>query len=60
MNNKIEDIACYAEKALYYTCPYCGTKSLISEAKIVEQNIIIPISLINKENLFKYDEDRWQ
>ena len=33
----IEDIACYVEKALYYTCPYCGTKSLISEAKIVEQ-----------------------
>ena len=33
----IEDIAYYAEKALYYTCPYGGTKSLISEAKIVEQ-----------------------
>ena len=30
----IKDIA---EKALYYTCPYCGNKSLISEAKIVEQ-----------------------
>lgn len=26
----------------------------------IEKNIIIPISLINKENLFKYDEDRWQ
>lgn len=28
--------------------------------KKIEKNIIIPISLINKENLFKYDEDRWQ
>ena len=26
----------------------------------IEKNIIIPISLINKENLFKYDEDSWQ
>ncbi|CBL05273.1 hypothetical protein MHY_00310 [Megamonas hypermegale ART12/1] len=29
-------------------------------AKKNRKNIIIPISLINKENLFKYDEDRWQ
>ncbi|MCX4130476.1 sugar ABC transporter substrate-binding protein [Megamonas funiformis] len=32
----------------------------ILNGKKVEKNIIIPISLINKENLFKYDEDRWQ
>ena len=32
----------------------------ILNGKKIEKNIIIPISLINKENLFKYDEDRWQ
>ena len=32
----------------------------ILNGKKKEKNIIIPISLINKENLFKYDEDRWQ
>lgn len=32
----------------------------ILNGKKVEKNIVIPISLINKENLFKYDEDRWQ
>ncbi len=32
----------------------------ILNGKKVEKNIIIPISLINKENLFNYDEDRWQ
>ena len=32
----------------------------ILNVKKIEKNIIIPISLINKENLFKYDEDRWQ
>lgn len=32
----------------------------ILNGKKVEKNIIMPISLINKENLFKYDEDRWQ
>lgn len=32
----------------------------ILNGKKTEKNIIIPISLINKENLFKYDEDRWQ
>ena len=32
----------------------------IRNGKKIEKNIIIPISLINKENLFKYDEDRWQ
>lgn len=30
----------------------------ILNGKKIEKNIIIPISLINKENLFKYDEDR--
>lgn len=32
----------------------------ILNGKKIEKNIIIPILLINKENLFKYDEDRWQ
>ncbi len=32
----------------------------ILNGKKIEKNVIIPISLINKENLFKYDEDRWQ
>ena len=32
----------------------------ILNGKKIEKKIIIPISLINKENLFKYDEDRWQ
>lgn len=32
----------------------------ILNGKKIEKNIIIPISLINKEILFKYDEDRWQ
>lgn len=32
----------------------------ILNGKKIEKNIIISISLINKENLFKYDEDRWQ
>ena len=32
----------------------------ILNGKKIKKNIIIPISLINKENLFKYDEDRWQ
>lgn len=32
----------------------------ILNGKKIEKNIIIPISLINKENLFKYDEDWWQ
>ena len=32
----------------------------ILNGKKIEKNIIIPISLINKENLFKYDEDRCQ
>lgn len=32
----------------------------ILNGKKIEKNIIIPISLINKENLLKYDEDRWQ
>lgn len=32
----------------------------ILNGKKIEKNIIIPISLINKENLFKYDKDRWQ
>lgn len=32
----------------------------ILNGKKIEKNIIIPISLINKENLFKYDEYRWQ
>ena len=32
----------------------------ILNGKKIEKNIIIPISLINKENLFKYDEDMWQ
>lgn len=32
----------------------------ILNGKKIEKNTIIPISLINKENLFKYDEDRWQ
>lgn len=32
----------------------------ILNGKKNRKNIIIPISLINKENLFKYDEDRWQ
>ena len=32
----------------------------ILNGKKIEKNIIIPISLINKENLFKYDEDRWK
>ena len=32
----------------------------ILNGKKIEKNIIIPISLINKENLFKYDQDRWQ
>ena len=32
----------------------------ILNGKKIEKNIIIPISLINKENLFQYDEDRWQ
>ena len=32
----------------------------ILNGKKIEKNMIIPISLINKENLFKYDEDRWQ
>lgn len=32
----------------------------ILNGKKIEKNIIILISLINKENLFKYDEDRWQ
>ena len=32
----------------------------ILNGKKIEKNIIIPISLINKENLFKYDVDRWQ
>ena len=32
----------------------------ILNGKKIEKNIIIPISLINEENLFKYDEDRWQ
>lgn len=32
----------------------------ILNGKKIEKNIIIPISMINKENLFKYDEDRWQ
>ena len=33
----IETFAYHAERALYYTCPYCGKKSLISDAQIVEQ-----------------------
>ena len=32
----------------------------ILNGKKIEKNIIIPISLINKDNLFKYDEERWQ
>ena len=32
----------------------------ILNGKKIEKNVVIPISLINKENLFKYDEDRWQ
>ena len=32
----------------------------ILNGKKIEKNVIIPISLINKENLFKYDEDRWR
>lgn len=32
----------------------------ILNGKKIEKNVIISISLINKENLFKYDEDRWQ
>lgn len=34
--------------------------NILNGKKKIEKNIIIPISLINKENLFKYDEDRWQ
>lgn len=34
--------------------------NILKGKKKIEKNIIIPISLINKENLFKYDEDRWQ
>ena len=34
--------------------------NILNSKKKIEKNIIIPISLINKENLFKYDEDRWQ
>lgn len=37
-----------------------GNMYNILNGKKIEKNIIIPISLINKENLFKYDEDRWQ
>lgn len=32
--------------------------NILNGKKKIEKNIIIPISLINKENLFKYDEDR--
>lgn len=45
----INELADYAEKTLYYTCPYCGTKSLISDAKIVEQKD----KTIHKETKFK-------
>lgn len=34
--------------------------NILNGKKKIEKNIIIPISLINKENLFKYNEDRWQ
>lgn len=34
--------------------------NILNGKKKIEKNITIPISLINKENLFKYDEDRWQ
>lgn len=34
--------------------------NILNGKKKIEKNILIPISLINKENLFKYDEDRWQ
>lgn len=34
--------------------------NILNGKKKIEKNIIIPISLINKENLFKYDEERWQ
>lgn len=34
--------------------------NILNGKKKIEKNIIIPISLINKENLFKYDKDRWQ
>lgn len=34
--------------------------NILNGKKKIEKNIIISISLINKENLFKYDEDRWQ
>lgn len=34
--------------------------NILNGKKKIEKNIIIPISLINKENLFKYDENRWQ
>lgn len=34
--------------------------NILNGKKKIEKNIIIPILLINKENLFKYDEDRWQ
>lgn len=49
MENLNGDLKSKIEKILYFTCPYCGKKTLISEAKIVQQKD----KTIRKETQFK-------
>lgn len=49
VNDLIDKLALGIEMTTYYTCPYCGEKSIISEAHIVEQKD----KTIHKETRFK-------